>query len=263
MQTGTYQKNMTLGSAIVDILQMAKRTLIVLFKTPEKWFDIMFMPLIFMLMFTYLFGGAISGDVKSYLPIIVPGVFVQSMMSAASGAGTQLREDMETGVFDRFRSLPMARIAPLAGLLVADVVRYMISLSVSLGVGTIIGWRPEAGWGYAFVAILLVLLVTFAMSWIFALIGLLLKSASAVSSISQVLMMVLTFASGAFVPTSTMPKVLQHVVSLNPVNHLITAFKEVANHGQFTGEVTWVLLVSVAMVVVIAPITVMIYNKNV
>ena len=122
---------------------MAWRALKTMRRNPEQFFDVTIQPLLFTAMFAYVFGGAISGDVASYLPLMIPGIVAQTVLTTCMATGVQLREDMEKGVFDRFKSLPIARIAPLAGPMVADLVRYLIAASLTFVAGMVMGYRPQ------------------------------------------------------------------------------------------------------------------------
>src|SRR3954465_13865987 len=135
------------GQTIRNSLTMAYRGILKIRRTPEQLFDVTLQPIIFTLMFTYIFGGAISGDVVSYLPVIIPGILVQTVITTSIVTGVQLREDMDKGVFDRFKSLPIARIAPLAGALLADSVRYALGTIITFTVGYCMGYRPPGGLG--------------------------------------------------------------------------------------------------------------------
>lgn len=261
--TQSYAKKTTLKSVVNDTFVMVKRDLLKTKHNPEKLMDVTFMPILFMVMFSYLFGGAIAGGVQSYLPIIVPGILIQTLVGSTSAAGTQLREDIETGVFDRFKSLPIARIAPLAGLLISDMVRYAIATVFSLGTGFIIGWRPGAGFGWLFVACLLTIFACWCVSWIFAMIGILVKSSATISGISMTLTMLLSFLSNAFVPIDTLPSWLKAFATINPVTHLVNSFKAIANHGVFGADAWLTIATSLLIVAIFAPITVKLYNKNV
>src|SRR5689334_9407495 len=126
-------------------LSMAWRALKVMRRNPEQFFDVTLQPLLFTAMFAFVFGGAISGDVKDYLPLMIPGIVAQTVLTTCMATGVQLREDMEKGVFDRFKSLPIARIAPLAGPMVADLVRYLIASSLTFAMGIVLGYRPHGG----------------------------------------------------------------------------------------------------------------------
>jgi ABC-2 type transport system permease protein len=197
--------HVSLADTVGQSLTMAYRGLLKIRRTPEQLFDVTLQPIIFTLMFTYIFGGAISGDIASYLPVIIPGILVQTVITTSVVTGTQLREDMDKGVFDRFRSLPIARIAPLAGALLADTVRYTIATTLTFTMGYIMGFRPEGGLGAVVVAALLVIVSAWAISWIFAFFGMIARTASSVQGISMLILFPLTFLSNAFVPVDTMP----------------------------------------------------------
>ncbi|EOM77168.1 ABC transporter permease [Rhodococcus rhodnii] len=251
-----------LAQTVRNTLTMARRGLLKIKHNPEQLFDVTFQPIIFTLMFTYIFGGAISGDVASYLPIIIPGILVQTVITTSIVTGTQLREDMDKGVFDRFRSLPIARIAPLSGALTADVVRYLIATTLTVVVGLVMGWRPGGGVAGVVAAGLLVMVCAFAISWIFALMGVLMSKASAVQGVSMLVLFPLTFMSNAFVPAETMPGWMQAFVNVNPVSHLVTAVRELANNGHAGVDVVWALVGAAVIVAVVAPITVRAYMRR-
>ena len=130
---------------VCQTLSMAWRALKKMRRNPEQFFDVTLQPLLFTAMFAYVFGGAISGNVKAYLPLLIPGIVAQTVLTTCMSTGVQLREDMEKGVFDRFKALPIARIAPLAGPMVADLVRYLIAATLTFVMGVIIGYRPGGG----------------------------------------------------------------------------------------------------------------------
>lgn len=239
---------------------MGYRGLLKIRHNPEQLLDVTFMPIIFTLLFTFIFGGAISGDVHNYLPVIIPGILVQTVIMTSIVTGTQLREDMEKGVFDRFRSLPISRISPLAGALLADVVRYLIASVITFGVGMAIGWRPSLLGAVG--SVILVLVCSFAVSWIFALMGCLLKKSSAVQGISMLIMFPLTFASNAFVPVETMPGWLQAFVKVNPISQLVTAVRELCGSGNAGMAVVWSLVGAVVITAVFAPLAVAAYIRE-
>src|ERR1700689_4621829 len=137
--------HVTLGATISETFSMAWRALKKMRRNPEQFFDVTLQPLLFTAMFAYIFGGAISGNVHSYLPLLIPGIVAQTVLTTCMSTGVQLREDMEKGVFDRFKALPISRIAPLAGPMVADLVRYLIAASLTFVMGAIIGYRPDGG----------------------------------------------------------------------------------------------------------------------
>ncbi len=256
-------KNRTsLAQTMRHTLTMAGRGLIKVRRTPEQLFDVTFQPIIFTLMFAYLFGGAISGDVTSYLPVLIPGILVQTVITTSVVTGTQLREDMDKGVFDRFRSLPIARIAPLSGALLADTLRYAIATSITFLVGFGIGYHPAGGVGATLLAGLLVIACAWAISWIFAFFGVIARSASSVQGISMLVLFPLTFMSNAYVPVETMPTWLRTFATYNPVSHLVTAVRDLANTGSVTTDLWWSLIGAGVIVLIFAPLTVRAYMRK-
>jgi ABC-2 type transport system permease protein len=251
----------SLRQTLANTFTMAARGLLKIRRTPEQLIDVTVQPILFTVMFTYIFGGAISGDVHSYLPIIIPGILVQTVITTSVVTGIQLREDMDKGVFDRFRSLPIARIAPLSGALLADTVRYAIATTLTFTMGYIMGFRPVS-LGAVIVAGLLVIVCAWALSWIFAFFGVIARSAGSVQGISFLILFPLTFLSNAFVPANTMPDWLQWFVNINPVSHLVTAVRDLVNAGTFGGDVWLALLGAGVVVAVFAPLTVRAYMRK-
>ncbi|WP_125580027.1 ABC transporter permease [Levilactobacillus cerevisiae] len=250
------------GNVVMNTATMAYRNLLKTVHNPDRFMDVLVQPILFMVMFGYLFGGAIAGGVQAYLPTIVPGILIQTMLSAASGSGSQIREDLDSGVFDRFKSLPMAHIAPLAGQLFADSLRLLIATITSLATGYVMGWRPAAGFGWVVISGLLAIFTGWALSWIFALLGLLAKNATTVQSFSMITMLVLSFVSNAFIPIKSLAKPMQVVANLNPVTHVITAIRQMLATGSWTSEAVLVLVFGTGIVLIFAPLTVWAYNRN-
>lgn len=253
----------TLRETATQTLALAWRALLKMRRNPEQFFDVVFQPIIFTVMFAYVFGGAIAGDVKSYLPLMVPGILAQTVLTTCMAAGVQLREDMEKGVFDRFRSLPISRIAPLAGPMVADLLRFATAAVLTLGMGLVIGYRPDGGVLGVGGALLLAIVTGWSLSWVFTWIGTIARSAQSVQGISMMILFPLTFLSNAFVPTDTLPSGLETFVNLNPVSHLVSATRDLANHGAVTAEVGWTLLAAAVVVLLFAPLAVRSYAKRV
>lgn len=249
-------------STFANIATMAYRNLLKTLHNPDRLMDVVLQPVMFMIMFGYLFGGAVAGGVAAYLPTIVPGILMQTMLSAAAGSGSQIREDLDSGVFDRFKSLPMTHIAPLAGQLFADVLRLTIAAVASITTGYLMGWRPEAGIGWALMAGLLAIFSGWAFSWIFALLGLLSKSATMVQSFSMMAMMILSFMSNAFIPVKTLPTFVRAIANANPLSFVITAIRELLTKGAWTETSLIVLLLGIGIVIIFAPLTVWAYNHN-
>ncbi len=243
-------------------LTMAYRGILKIRRTPEQLFDVTLQPIIFTLMFTYIFGGAISGDVVSYLPVIIPGILVQTVITTSIVTGVQLREDMDKGVFDRFKSLPIARIAPLAGALLADTIRYTIATVLTFTMGYIMGYRPDGGLEHVAFAALLVIVCAWSISWIFAFFGVIARTASSVQGISMIVLFPLTFLSNAFVPVDTLPNWLQWFVNVNPISHLVSAVRQLTNFGTVGWDFTISLIGAAVIVAIFAPITVRAYMRR-
>ena len=256
------KNHVSLVDTVTQSLTMARRGLLKIKRTPEQLFDVTLQPIIFTLMFTYIFGGAISGDVASYLPYFIPGILVQTVITTSLVTGVQLREDMGKGVFDRFRSLPIARIAPLAGALLADVVRYAIATTLTFIVGIALGYRPGGGVGGVLLTALLVMGTAWALSWIFAFFGTIARTAASVQGISLMVLFPLTFLSNIFVPVDTMPGWLQAFVNVNPVSYLVTAARDLSNTGSAGLEVLWAILGALVVVLIFAPLTVRAYMRR-
>jgi ABC-2 type transport system permease protein len=243
-------------------LTMAYRGLLKVRRTPEQLIDVTLQPVLFTLMFGYLFGGAISGNVRNYLPLVIPGILVQSILTGAITIGVQLREDMEKGVFDRFKSLPIARIAPLAGALLADTIRYALVTILTFGTGYLMGYRPETGIAGILGVSVLVIAFAWCISWIFALAGVIGRSAAGVQGISMMILFPLTFLSNAYVPVETLPSVLKWFAKVNPVSHLISAIREIINHGVI-GQDFWLSVIGgIVVFFIFAPLTVRAYRRR-
>src|ERR1700753_1895546 len=181
-------RSISIVATIDQSLVMAWRGLLKVRRTPEQLIDVTLQPILFTLMFAYLFGGAIAGNVHAYLPTIIPGILAQTVLTGSVAIGVNLREDMDKGVFDRFRSLPVARIAPLAGALVADAIRYVIVTVLTFTMGYIMGLRPQAGFIGVLEASALVIFFAWCTSWIFAFFGVIAKTVSGVQGISMMIL---------------------------------------------------------------------------
>jgi len=252
----------TVAETISQTLSMAWRALKKMRRNPEQFFDVTLQPLLFTAMFAYIFGGAISGSVQSYLPLMIPGIVAQTVLTTCMSSGVQLREDMDKGVFDRFKALPMARIAPLAGPMVADLVRYLIAAGLTFVMGVIIGYRPGGGVLGVLGAIVLAMLTGWAIAWIFTWIGTIARNARSVQGFSMLILFPLTFLSNAFVPVRTLPSGLADFVKINPVSHLVSATRDLANQATITGEVGWTLLAGLVVIAIFAPLSVRSYRRH-
>ncbi|MGA8246022.1 MAG: ABC transporter permease [Nocardioides sp.] len=251
-----------LRATVSQTLTMAWRATMKMRRNFEQLFDVTIQPLLFTAMFAGIFGGAVSGSVGGYLPVIIPGLVGQTVLTACVATGVQLREDMDKGVFDRFKVLPIARIAPLAGPMVADMLRYAIASTLTFGTGIAIGYRPGGGPFGVAAAILLGIVAGWSLAWIFTWFGTVGRTAQGVQATSLMIMFPLTFLSNAFVPTRTMPGWLRAFADANPVSHVISAIRDLANHGQVTAEVGWALLGCAAIVAIFAPLSVRSFSRK-
>lgn len=252
----------TPAETVSQTLSMAWRALKKMRRNPEQFFDVTIQPLLFTAMFAYIFGGAISGNVSSYLPLLIPGIVAQTVLTTCMSSGVQLREDMDKGVFDRFKVLPISRIAPLAGPVTADLVRYLIAAGLTFVMGVIIGYRPGGGLPGVLGAIALSVFTGWSLAWIFTWIGTIARNARSVQGFSMLILFPLTFLSNAFVPVRTLPSGLATFVKINPVSHLVSATRDLANNGAVSGEVGWTLLAGLVVIAVFAPLSVRSYRRH-
>ncbi|HEV2071873.1 MAG TPA: ABC transporter permease [Acidimicrobiales bacterium] len=229
---------------------------------PEQLVDVTITPVMFVVLFTYLFGGAIAGSTAEYLDYILPGILVMSVLFTTVYSGIALNTDLTTGVVDRFRSLPVWRPAPLVGSLLGDSVRYLIAGTVIILLGVIMGYRPAAGPGGVLSALALVVVFAFALSWVFTTVGLLMRSPNAVMMTGFMGIFPLTFLSNVFVDPATLPAPLEAFVNVNPISILATASRGLMEGHAAVGDIAVVLAVAVGLTVVFAPLTTRLYRKG-
>ena len=253
----------SIADTVSQTMTMAWRATLKMRRNFEQFFDVTIQPLLFTAMFAYIFGGAISGDVSGYLPLLIPGMIAQTVLTACVATGVQLREDMDKGVFDRFRVLPISRIAPLAGPMVADMLRYAIAATLTFATGIAMGYRPGGGVPGVLAAIVLAILAGWSLAWLFTWFGTVGKSAQVVQGYSLMVMFPLTFLSNAYVPTSTMPGWLEAFTKVNPVSHIVSAIRSLANSGQYTDEVGWALLGCLAIIAIFGPLSVRSFSRKI
>ena len=256
VDTSHLSNHIPLATSVRQTLLMAWRALLKMRRNPEQFFDVVIQPLLFTPMFAVIFGGAISGNIKAYLPILIPGVLVQSALTTCMQTGVTLREDMEKGVFDRFRSLPMSRMAPLAGPALADTLRYLIATVLTIAMGLLLGYRPGGGVLDVVAGGAVIIVTSWSLAWIFTFLGTVMKSAQGLQGVSMMILFPLTFLSNAFVPASTMPTWLQDFVKVNPVAHIVSAVRSLMNDGQVTGDLAWGAVGCAAVVLVFATLSV-------
>jgi oleandomycin transport system permease protein len=241
---------------------LAKRSLVKTWRTPEGLIDVTLSPIMFTLLFTFIFGGAIAGSASEYLPFLITGLIGQNIAFASVGIGIQLNADMEKGIFDRFRSLPSSRVAPLFGAALGDIVRYLLLIAIMMVTGMILGYRLDTT-PLAFTGgVLLAILFALSLAWAPMLVGLLARSQRAVQGIVFMTLFPLTFASNAFVPTETMPGWLKAFAEANPLSHLISALRGLWNGGEWQEPVMWTLAWCVVLVAIFAPLAIRAYNRK-
>jgi oleandomycin transport system permease protein len=220
-------------------------------------------PIMFLILFTYVFGGAIAhGSTHAYLQYELPGLLVMTVVFATLGTGLMLNQDISSGVFDRFRSLPIARWAPLGGAVLGDMVRYAISVAITLGFGAVLGFRITTSPVAAVAGCLLLLTFALAMCWASALIGLLVKTPQGVQVFGFLVFFPLVFGSNLLVPTSTMPGWLQGFVKVNPMTSLTDAVRGLLTGGATAMAVVHSLLWALGIFMVFAPLAVRVYRRK-
>jgi ABC-2 type transport system permease protein len=249
-------------SALSAVGTLAWRAMLKIKHVPFQLFDVTITPVMFTLLFTYIFGGALGGSPTAYIQFLLPGILVQTIVFITVYTGVGLNTDIQKGLYDRFRSLPMWQPAPILGALAGDVFRYSVASILMIGLGLILGFRPQGGALGVLVAFLLVLVFAFALSWIWIIFAMKVKTPESVMTTSFVFLMPLTFASNIFVGLETMPGWLQAVVRHNPVTHLTNACRGLM-HGRPVGpDIIWVLVASAVIVAVSAPIALRMYHQE-
>lgn len=229
---------------------------------PEQLLDVTITPVMFVLMFTYLFGGAIAGSTAAYLDYILPGILVMSVLFTTVYSGVALNTDLTKGVVDRFRSLPIWRPAPLLGSLLGDSVRYLIAGTVIVVLGVALGYRPGAGVGGVVAAMALVVVFAFGLSWVFTTVGLVLRTPNAVMNAGFMAIFPLTFLSNVFVDPATLPAWLRAFVDVNPISILSTAARGLMDGTARGGDIGIVLAVAVGLTGVFGPLTTRLYARR-
>jgi oleandomycin transport system permease protein len=237
-------------------LTLAWRTLVQIRHNPWELGDFSFQPIMFVLLFTYVFGGAIAGSTGDYLTFALPGIIVMNMLFVTMYVGLGLNTDLTKGVFDRLRSLPVARWAPLTGRITADLVKQAWSIALLLGVGAVLGFRVRTSVMALFGAIALLLVFALAFSWVSVLVGVLARDPEQVQVLGFTALFPITFVSNVFVPASTMPGWLQAFVNANPVTILADAARGLLVGGPVAGPAIWSLLWAAGFTMVFAPLSV-------
>jgi ABC-2 type transport system permease protein len=249
-------------SALSNALVFGWRAVLKFKHVPEQLFDLVMTPIMFTLLFTFVFGGALAGTPGTYLQYFLPGILVQTVVFNAVYSGMGLSTDLGKGLFDRFRSLPVWPLAPFAGLMVGDVLRHLIAGSIILTIGLILGYRPEAGVPGVLAAFALLLAIGFGMGWIFIVLGLLVRTPMTVMTLGFTFMFPLVFASNIMVDPATMPNWLRVFVEVNPVTLMTSAMRGLMAGEATIRQVALALVAPVTLAVLLAPLTIWLYRKK-
>ena len=250
------------ASVLSSVMTFCWRAMLKIRHVPEQLFDVTLSPIIFLLMFTYLFGGALAGSTREYLQFVLPGILVMTVVFITIYTGLGINNDIKKGVFDRFRSLPIWRPSVIVGALMADALRYTMASAVVVILGFILGYRPEAGVAGVLLAAALLLVFASCLSWVWITLGLVMRTPESLMAVSMMLLLPFTFTSNIFVSPDTMPDWLEAVVNVNPVTHLVTAVRGFTAGDIATTEVGWVLLTSAVLLFVFAPLAMHFYRNK-
>jgi ABC-2 type transport system permease protein len=248
--------------ALTASICFAWRAMLKIRHVPMQLFDVTAFPIMFVLLYTYLFGGALAGSPRAYLQQLLPGILVMTLAWITMYTGQGLNTDISKGVFDRFRSLPIWRPAVLVGMLLADTVRYLVASVVIISLGLALGFRPHGGPVGVVAAVALLLVFAFSLSWVWTAVGLRMPTPEAVMQTSMTVLFPVTFASNVFVDPKTMPGWVQVFVNNNPITHLATAARGLMHGSAAATEVAWVLAWSAALVAVFGPLTMRLYARE-
>jgi ABC-2 type transport system permease protein len=240
----------------------AWRALLKIRHVPEQLLDVTVFPVMFLLMFTYLFGGAVAGSTGAYLQDVLPGILVMQVTWISMYTGHTLNRDISNGVHDRFRSLPVWRPATLVGPLLADALRYTAASTVILGLGWVLGFRAEGGAAGVAAGVALMLAFAFGLSWIWTLLGLVLRSENAVFTVGNMVMFPLTFVSNVFVPADSLPSWLQGFVEVNPISIVVTSVRGFVHGAPDPTATVTALVMSAVSIAIFGPLTMRRYRRH-
>jgi ABC-2 type transport system permease protein len=249
-------------SALSNSLVFGWRAVLKFRHVPEQLFDLIMTPLMFTLLFTFVFGGALAGSTGDYLQFFLPGILVQTVVFNAVYSGMGLSTDLGKGLFDRFRSLPIWSLAPFAGLMVGDILRHLIAGAIILAIGLMLGYRAENGIPGILAAFALLVAIGFGMGWIFIVLGLLIRTPTTVMTLGFTFLFPIVFASNIMVDPATMPGWLRAFVDINPVSLMTTAMRGLMGGGASLAEVGLALLAPVVLTLVLAPTTLWLYLRR-
>ena len=244
------------------MLAFAWRALLKIKHVPEQLFDAVITPIMFTVMFTYIFGGALAGSPREYLQFLLPGIMVQTVVFASMYTGVTLNTDLSKGIYDRFRSLPIWHLSPIVGAMFGDFLRYTLSSGIVVLVGLLLGYRPETGVVGVLLSIALLNVCVFGFGWIFTTLGVALRTPGSVMTFGWLFLMPMTFASNVFVDSATMPGWLRAFVDVNPVALLVTALRGILAGTVTAREVGLALIAPALVTAVCAPIAMLLYRRK-
>jgi oleandomycin transport system permease protein len=248
--------------ALQQTFTLAWRSLVQVRRNPWELGDYSIQPILFLVLFLFVFGGAIAGSPEDYLDFVLPGVIVMNMLFVTVYVGHSLNTDLTRGVFDRFRALPIPRWAPLAGRILADVIKQALCIVLLLVVGYLLGFRLATSLVHLLGMILLVLVFAVAFSWVMVLVGVIARGPEHVQLFGFTALFPLTFVSSAFVPVETMPDWLQGFVNANPVSLLADASRALMSGGPAAAPASRSLLWALGIALVFAPLSVYALNRR-
>jgi ABC-2 type transport system permease protein len=243
-------------------LTMAHRSALKFRRAPEQLADALMLPIVFTLLFTYLFGGALAGSTSDYLQELLPGTLVMTVVLVTTSIGTGLNTDLTRGRLDRFRAMPIWQPSLIVGGLIGDLARYLVASGMVVGLGLLMGFRPDGGPGGVIAGVALILVFAGGLSWIWTTLGLLARSPQSLGVLSFLVQFPLLFASNTFVAPTTMPRWLERLVDLNPVSHLVSTERRLMAGTAGISEVIGVVLAAAAITAVFAPLTMWLYRRR-
>jgi ABC-2 type transport system permease protein len=249
-------------SAFSSALVFGWRAVLKFRHVPEQLFDLVMTPIMFTLLFTFVFGGALAGSPRDYLQFFLPGILVQTVAFNAVYSGMGLSTDLGKGLFDRFRSLPIWSLAPFAGLMVGDVLRHLIAATIILSIGLILDYRPGAGVLGVVAAFALLVAIGIGMGWVFMVLGLLIRTPTTVMTLGFTFLFPLVFASNIMVDPATMPGWLRAFVEVNPISLMATAIRGLMNGEAMFGDIALALIAPVVLTALLAPIILWLYRRQ-
>lgn len=250
------------ASPLSACLTFSGRMLLKIKYVPEQLFDITAFPVIYLLMFTYLFGGAIAGSTAAYLQFVLPGILVLTVVMITMYTGIELNNDIKKGIFDRFRTLPIWNPAVLVGALLVDLVRYLIASTIMLVLGYTLGFRADGGFSGLVLGIAILLLFAFSVSWIWTTLSMIMRSEKSLLGVSMMILFPTTFVSNVFVAPETMPSWLEAFVEVNPITLLVRAVRGFMEGAPDYQAVTWVCLISLGLIIIFGPLTMYLYKRK-